>query len=78
MDGVVRDVRFAAGGIAETLALAGLMSALRGASLRDIAALRRAIATDFEDAQPGRHNAFKIELAQRAIVRTLQIAGALT
>jgi xanthine dehydrogenase YagS FAD-binding subunit len=78
-DGVVRDVRLAAGGIApKPWRLPGAEAALCGASLRDIAALRRAIATDFEDAQPGRHNAFKIELAQRAIVRTLQIAGALT
>jgi xanthine dehydrogenase YagS FAD-binding subunit len=50
--------------------------ALRGASLDDVDALQSAISLSFVDARPLAHNAFKIELAQRAALRALQIAGA--
>jgi xanthine dehydrogenase YagS FAD-binding subunit len=51
-------------------------TAVRGASLDDIEALKSAIATSFTDARPLAHNSFKIELAQRVALRALQIAGA--
>jgi xanthine dehydrogenase YagS FAD-binding subunit len=49
---------------------------LRGASLDDSDALKAAIATSFSEARPLAHNGFKIELAQRAVLRALQTAGA--
>ena len=55
--------------------LPGAESALRGASLRDVPALRRALERDFAAARPGRQNGFKIELARRTVVRALQLAG---
>jgi xanthine dehydrogenase YagS FAD-binding subunit len=51
-------------------------TALGGASLDDLDALRSAISPSFADARPLAHNAFKIELAQRVALRALQIAGA--
>jgi xanthine dehydrogenase YagS FAD-binding subunit len=51
-------------------------SGLRGVSLNDVDGLRSAIAASFVDARPLAHNAFKIELAQRAALRALQTAGA--
>ena len=48
---------------------------LSGASLDDGDALKAAIRRSFGDARPLAHNAFKVELAQRAAVRALQIAG---
>jgi len=51
---------------------------LRGASLDDSHALKSAIAKSFADARPLAHNAFKVELAQRAALRALQTAGART
>ena len=41
----------------------------------EVAGLRQAAAAAVEGAKPYRDNAFKIELAQRAIVRALQVAG---
>jgi xanthine dehydrogenase YagS FAD-binding subunit len=49
--------------------------ALRGTSLEDRPALERALHASFADARPRRHNGFKIELAQRAVIRALQNAG---
>ena len=51
-------------------------TALRGVPLNDSDALKSAIAKSFNDARPLAHNAFKVELAQRATLRALQIAGA--
>jgi xanthine dehydrogenase YagS FAD-binding subunit len=51
-------------------------TALSGASLDDIDALKSAIASSFTDARPLAHNAFKVELAQRVALRALQTAGA--
>ena len=39
---------------------------------------RKAAAAAVEGAKPYRYNAFKVELAQRAIVRALETAGAVT
>jgi len=49
-------------------------TALRGTSLDDVGALRSAIATSFTEARPLAHNAFKIELSQRVVLRALQVA----
>ena len=51
-------------------------TALRGISLDGTAALTSAIATSFGDARPLAHNAFKVDLAQRAVLRAVQTAGA--
>jgi xanthine dehydrogenase YagS FAD-binding subunit len=69
--------RLAVGGVAhKPWRLSDAEGALRGASLDDVDALRSAISPSFVDARPLAHNAFKIELAQRAALRALQIAGA--
>lgn len=75
-DGTIHRVRIALGGVAPgpwRLPLAE--AALAGADLSPesvLAAARR----DFAEATPGRHNAFKVGLAQRAVVRALTTAGA--
>jgi xanthine dehydrogenase YagS FAD-binding subunit len=75
--GRIDSARIAMGGVAhKPWRLTAAEGALRGASLRDNGALKAAIATSFTDAQPLAHNAFKIELAQRVVLRALQIAGA--
>jgi xanthine dehydrogenase YagS FAD-binding subunit len=75
--GHIRSVRLALGGVAhKPWRLAAAEAALCGASLDDSAALKSAIATSFADARPLTHNAFKVELAQRATLRALQTAGA--
>jgi xanthine dehydrogenase YagS FAD-binding subunit len=44
--------------------------------LDDANALKSAIATSFAEARPLPHNTFKVELAQRAVLRALLTAGA--
>jgi xanthine dehydrogenase YagS FAD-binding subunit len=73
----VRSARLAMGGVAhKPWRLMAAEGGLRGISLDDIDGLRSAIAASFVDARPLAHNAFKIELAQRAALRALQTAGA--
>jgi xanthine dehydrogenase YagS FAD-binding subunit len=73
----IRLARLAMGGVAhKPWRLIAAESGLRGISLDDIDGLRSAIAASFVDARPLAHNAFKIELAQRAALRALQTAGA--
>jgi xanthine dehydrogenase YagS FAD-binding subunit len=73
----IRSARLAMGGVAhKPWRLTAAESALCGISLDDIDGLRSAIAASFADARPLAHNAFKIELAQRAALRALQTAGA--
>jgi xanthine dehydrogenase YagS FAD-binding subunit len=73
----IRSVRLAMGGVAhKPWRLTAAESGLRGISLDDIDGLRSAIAASFVDARPLAHNAFKIELAQRAALRALQTAAA--
>src|SRR5437870_11487214 len=73
----ITSVRLAMGGVAhKPWRLTAAKSALRGVSLNDANALKTAIATAFAEARPLPHNAFKVELAQRAILRALAIAGA--
>jgi xanthine dehydrogenase YagS FAD-binding subunit len=72
----IRSARIALGGVAhKPWRLRAAETALVGVSLDDGAKLKAAIATSFAEARPLTHNAFKIELAHRATVRTLQIAG---
>jgi xanthine dehydrogenase YagS FAD-binding subunit len=80
MDGRrIRSARLALGGVAhKPWRLAAVESALRGSSLDDTDALKAAITASFTDARPLAHNAFKVELAQRAALRALQTAGART
>jgi xanthine dehydrogenase YagS FAD-binding subunit len=73
----ITSVRLAMGGVAhKPWRLIAAESALRGVSLDDANALRAGIATAFTDARPLRHNTFKVELAQRAVLRALVTAGA--
>jgi xanthine dehydrogenase YagS FAD-binding subunit len=75
----IRSARLAMGGVAhKPWRLTAAEAALHGISLDDIDGLKAAIATSFTDARPLAHNAFKVELAQRAALRALQIAGART
>jgi xanthine dehydrogenase YagS FAD-binding subunit len=73
----IRSARLAMGGVAhKPWRLTAAETGLRGISLDDIDGLRSAIAASFVDARPLAHNAFKVELAQRAALRALQTAGA--
>jgi xanthine dehydrogenase YagS FAD-binding subunit len=72
----LRDVRIALGGVApKPWRLSAAEAALRGVALSDEPALRNAVTAGFADAQPRRHNAFKVELATRMVVRALQQLG---
>jgi xanthine dehydrogenase YagS FAD-binding subunit len=73
----LQSVRLAMGGVAHRpWRLAATEAALHGLSLDDELRLKAAIATSFTDARPLAHNAFKVELAQRCVLRALQTAGA--
>jgi xanthine dehydrogenase YagS FAD-binding subunit len=76
-DGVVRDLRLVLGGVAhKPWRSLEAENELRGRALDDAARARAAEAA-VAGAQPCRHNAFKVDLARRAIVRALQVAGAI-
>jgi xanthine dehydrogenase YagS FAD-binding subunit len=73
----IRSARLALGGVAhKPWRLTAAETALRGASLDDVEALKSAIATSFADARPLADNGFKVELARRVSLRALQTAGA--
>jgi xanthine dehydrogenase YagS FAD-binding subunit len=73
----IRSARLAMGGVApKPLRLAAAEKALVGANLNDADRLRKAIALSFTDARPLEQNAFKSELAQRAVLRAVQTIGA--
>jgi xanthine dehydrogenase YagS FAD-binding subunit len=75
-DGTIREARVALGGVAHgPWRLAAAERALVGVSIADPSALRSAIEDDFTEARPRRRNGFKVELAKRAVVRTLQLAA---
>ncbi|HEX9522554.1 MAG TPA: xanthine dehydrogenase family protein subunit M [Reyranella sp.] len=75
----IRSARLALGGVAhKPWRLTAAETALRGASLDDVEALKSAIATSFADARPLADNGFKVELARRVSLRALQTAGART
>ena len=70
-DGVVRDLRLVLGGVAhKPWRAVEAEAALRGQAL-DEGGIARAAAAAVAGARPYQHNAFKVELAQRAIVRAL-------
>ena len=72
----IADVRIALGGVApRPWRLEAAEQALKGAPVGDATALRAALERGFADARPRRHNGFKVELARRAAVRTLRVAG---
>jgi xanthine dehydrogenase YagS FAD-binding subunit len=77
MDGRhIGEARVALGGVApKPWRLRATERALRGVLVSDGAALRRALGTDFAEARPRRQNGFKLEMAKRAVVRALQVAG---
>jgi xanthine dehydrogenase YagS FAD-binding subunit len=70
-DGVVRDVRLALGGVATKPWRARRAEALLLGGPADTESFRRAAAAELDSAVVRRHNAFKVELAQRAAVRAL-------
>src|SRR6185436_5079436 len=75
--GRIMSVRLALGGVAhKPWRLPAAEGRLRGLLLDEVGPLRVAIATSFTDARPLAHNGFKVELAQRVVLRALQIAGA--
>jgi len=74
--GCIRSGRVAMVGVAhKPWRLTAAEAALRGLSLDDIEALRKAIGISFIDARPLAQNAFKVELGQRVALRALQVAG---
>jgi xanthine dehydrogenase YagS FAD-binding subunit len=75
-DGRIRSVRLAMGGVAhKPWRLAAAERALVGLSLADDDRVKAAITLPFGDARPLTHNAFKVGLAQRAVLRALRTAG---
>jgi len=75
--GRLRSARLAMGGVAhKPWRLIAAEAALPGVPVYDDEALRSAIATSFTDARPLAGNAFKVELAQRAVLRAIKTAGA--
>jgi xanthine dehydrogenase YagS FAD-binding subunit len=76
-DGAVRDLRLVLGGVAhKPWRAAGAEDLLRGQAL-DEEVITRAAAAAVAGARAYQHNAFKVELAQRAIMRALRQAGGL-
>jgi xanthine dehydrogenase YagS FAD-binding subunit len=76
-DGAIADARIALGGVAtKPWRSREAERALLGQNLRP-ASFRAAADAALADAVPRRHNAFKIELAKRTLVRALTRAGAL-
>lgn len=79
MDGTrIRQARVALGGVGtKPWRVPQVEAALAGASL-DATALQQAAALAADGARGHRHNDFKIELMQRAIIRAIETAGART
>ncbi|MBV8200164.1 MAG: xanthine dehydrogenase family protein subunit M [Acidobacteria bacterium] len=76
--GTIRAARVALGGVAtKPWRAAAAEKALTGAK-PDAAAFQAAAAAALEGARPQRHNAWKIELAQRTVARALAMAAART
>ena len=73
----IKSARLAMGGVAhKPWRLRRAEAELRGVSLNEADELKLAIGKSFSDARPLTHNAFKVELAQRVVLRALQLAGA--
>jgi xanthine dehydrogenase YagS FAD-binding subunit len=76
-DGVVRDLRLVLGGVAhKPWRAVEAEDPLRGQVL-DEAGITRAATAAVAGARAYQHNAFKVELAQRAVMRALRTAGGL-
>jgi xanthine dehydrogenase YagS FAD-binding subunit len=73
-NGVVADVRVALGGVATKPWRARQAEALLLGGPADTEAFRRAAAAELDSAVVRSHNAFKVELAQRAVVRGLTVS----
>jgi xanthine dehydrogenase YagS FAD-binding subunit len=74
-DGVIRDVRIALGGVAtKPWRATAAEDTLRG-SKADAATFAAAANAALREATPRRDNAYKIELAKRAMIRALQVAS---
>jgi xanthine dehydrogenase YagS FAD-binding subunit len=72
----IASARLAMGGVAhKPWRLSAAERGLVGVSLDDGDRLKSTIAMSFVDARPLTHNAFKVELAQRAALRALRTAG---
>jgi xanthine dehydrogenase YagS FAD-binding subunit len=72
----IREARIALGGVAhKPWRLTAAETALRGVTLDDASAMRAAVERGFADARTRHHNAFKVELATRMVVRGLQFTG---
>jgi xanthine dehydrogenase YagS FAD-binding subunit len=73
--GVIKQARLALGGVAPKPWRAHSAEAQLAGSAASEAAFRRAAQAALVDAKPSGNNAFKIELAQRVIVRALSLAA---
>jgi xanthine dehydrogenase YagS FAD-binding subunit len=74
--GRITSVRLVMGGVAhKPWRLSAAERALVGVSLADEDRVKTAIAISFVDVRPLTHNAFKVGLAQRAVLRALRTAG---
>jgi xanthine dehydrogenase YagS FAD-binding subunit len=74
--GTIRDARLALGGVAAKPWRARAAEKILAGARPDRAAFRRAAETALADAKPSGDNQFKIELAQRILVRALSLAAA--
>jgi xanthine dehydrogenase YagS FAD-binding subunit len=74
--GKIREARLALGGVAAKPWRARAAEEILAGSSADAAAFRRAAEAALADAKPSGDNRFKIELAQRIVVRTLTLAAA--
>src|SRR6202030_160809 len=74
--GTIRDARLALGGVAAKPWRARSAERILAGSNPDAAAFRRAAEAALADAKPSGDNLFKIELAQRVLVRALTLAAA--
>ncbi len=75
-DGAIREARLALGGVAAKPWRAGAAEEILASCRPDPAAFRIAAKAALADAKPSGDNAFKIELAERIIVRALTLAAA--
>jgi xanthine dehydrogenase YagS FAD-binding subunit len=74
--GTIRDARLALGGVAAKPWRARSAEKLLEGRVADVTAFRRAAEAALADAKPSGDNQFKIELAQRVLVRALTLAAA--
>ena len=74
--GKIRDARLALGGVAAKPWRARAAEKILAGRAPDATAFRRAAEAALADAKPSGDNAFKIELAQRILVRALTLAAA--